>query len=583
MKKTRISLVASQLPCCQVDRGNIVFLNEFSKDYELYKNYNPKKIQTIRHPWVNENRKRKDEKYAKLLAEKVANEIGLKLNKIHKIKKSKKYWDFLLLFWAYNYVSLYLEKWRCIEEFFKRYRYKNFYTTGIKISNKYEIASSDDFYKLSQKDFYNQIIIQNILKFKKIKRIFYKNFTINNSKKKNKKSKILRLFRNFYFNIALKKNQYYFDAVLPVITYFKFCISLRIIPFFIKNDDLYEYRSKKFDKNLRKKININLKEKDEFETFLTANIKYEIPKIFIESYKDLIICLKKINCKKIKYLSGYDFWREDIIKVWIAENRSKNLKLITMDHGGLFPTKNSFFYDYPSIISDYYLSINKRNNIGLNKTNIQIPRVSKKKNYIPSLKKNNKILFVLNQFYRFKVGVGGIAGEQNLHIINSMNKIFENLPSNIVKNIRVREKEDNKWKFFERLKDIAGINLEEYQYWNYKPLRKLLSETKIFISTYPDTVFLDGVDNNIPSLLFINKFWPLKNEYYKSYHILKKAKILFDDEKRLVIHLKKIYNNPIDWWLSNQTQAAIKIINNQHFIGNIQDKSKEFLKLVKKL
>jgi SAM-dependent methyltransferase len=136
-------------------------------------------------------------------------------------------------------------------------------------------------------------------------------------------------------------------------------------------------------------------EKDEFEIFLTANIKYEIPKIFIESYKDLIICLKKINCKKIKYLSGYDFWREDIIKVWIAENRSKNLKLITMDHGGLFPLKKSFFYDYPLIISDYYLSTNKRNNIGLNKTNIQIPRIVKKNFYMPSLKKINTIFYYL--------------------------------------------------------------------------------------------------------------------------------------------------------------------------------------------
>jgi putative transferase (TIGR04331 family) len=583
MKKKKVTLVASQLPCCQINQGYIFFLNEFSKNYELYKNYPNKNIKTIKHPWVNESKKKKDEEYTKRLAKKLTYEIGLKLNKIHKINKTKKYWDFLLLLWTYNYVSLYLEKWRCIEEFLKKIRNKNFYTACIKISNNYEIATTNDFYKISQKDFYNQIIIQNILKFKKIKNISYKNFTIRLFKKKNKKFRILKLLRSFLFKFALKNNQYFFDAVLPLITYFKVCISLKLIPFLIKNDDLYDYKSSQLKKSLRKKININFNIKNTFELFLASNIKYEIPKIFIESYKDLILSLKKIKCKKIKYISGYHFWRDDIIKIWIAEN-SKNIKLIVMDHGGLFPIKNTFSYYYPSTISNYYLSFINDKNFSFNNTNIQISRISKKKFNMFTFKKKNKILFVLNQFFRFRVNVGGAAvGEQNLEIIRSMGKIFENLPSKIIENIRLRNYGNFKWQLLERLKDSIGLNIKKQEYWSNKPLKKLLPEIKIFISTYPDTVFLDGIDNNIPSILFLNKFWRVKNQYFENYNILKKARILFDDEKKLAVHLKKIYNDPKKWWLSNQTQAAVKKINNFYFTDNVQNKTKEFLNEIKAL
>ena len=51
MKKKTISLITSQLPCCQFKDRNLVFLNECAKNYELYKNYSLKKTITIKHPW----------------------------------------------------------------------------------------------------------------------------------------------------------------------------------------------------------------------------------------------------------------------------------------------------------------------------------------------------------------------------------------------------------------------------------------------------------------------------------------------------------------------------------------------------
>ena len=50
MRKYTISLITPQLPCCIFKDRNLVFLNEYAKDYELYKNYNLKKTITIKHP-----------------------------------------------------------------------------------------------------------------------------------------------------------------------------------------------------------------------------------------------------------------------------------------------------------------------------------------------------------------------------------------------------------------------------------------------------------------------------------------------------------------------------------------------------
>ena len=74
-----------------------------------------------------------------------------------------------------------------------------------------------------------------------------------------------------------------------------------------------------------------------------------------------------------------NFWRNDIIKIWISEIRQNKSKLITIDHGGFLPVRNQFIYKFPAVISDLYLTFFDRKNFSNKKNILQIPRISKKK------------------------------------------------------------------------------------------------------------------------------------------------------------------------------------------------------------
>ena len=89
------------------------------------------------------------------------------------------------------------------------------------------------------------------------------------------------------------------------------------------------------------------------------------------------------------------------------------------------------------------------------------------------------------------------------------------------------------------------------------------------------------MDHNVPTILFINKFWPIKKQYPQIYKKLKKAKILINNENELVSHLNKINDNPKQWWLEKKTQDAIRMVNKSLFAGNIDNNINKLSKIIK--
>lgn len=575
-------LVTTQLFNKEVNSKNIIFLNEFSKGYKQFRN-NYKDHHTIEHPWLDEKKQNYDERYVEKLSYLIFDQLYKKLNELHKVKKEKKYWEILLLFWIYNYISFNLEKWRCVEKLLSLYDKKKFSSIFISLRKNIEIETTLNFFEICSSDLYNHLIIQKILKFNNFKNFIKKDYKTDNYLKKKKNIISSKKIRNFFFKKILKYNTFYFDEVFSFKNYIKLCFFLKSIPFKINEKDIFNYKYKEFNQTLRNKIKLKFLTKNKFELFIIENIINDLPKSLVENYKDIIFEIKKkLPTKKICYISGYNFWRNDIIKIWISEIRQNKSKLITIDHGGFLPVRNQFIYKFPSIISDLYLTFFDRKNFSNKQNILQIPRISKKRLTFPTIKKKDKILIVLNQFLRFRTNVGSHPiGEQNLFIIESMKKILNKIPNHISKQIRFREGDDNGWDYHKRINDNFHINKKDYTFRNEQPIKKLIHSVKLSIVTYPDTIALDFIDHNVPTILFINKFWLIKKQYPLIYQKLKKAKILITNENELVLHLDKINDDPQKWWLEKKTQNAIKMVNQNLFAGNIDNNINKLSRIIK--
>jgi putative transferase (TIGR04331 family) len=96
---------------------------------------------------------------------------------------------------------------------------------------------------------------------------------------------------------------------------------------------------------------------------------------------------------------------------------------------------------------------------------------------------------------------------------------------------------------------------------------KGLLDSKLIISTYNSTTFLECFAVNVPCLLFWeDKEWLLndKNYSHNDFSILKKNNILFNDPIKLSKFINKNYSNIETWWYGEKVQNIIKDFRNKY-------------------
>ena len=69
----------------------------------------------IKYHWDDREKLEKDTIYIENFSKLLSEQIGLKLNKLHKINKSKKYWSIILNFWLHTFLSSTFDLWENLQ------------------------------------------------------------------------------------------------------------------------------------------------------------------------------------------------------------------------------------------------------------------------------------------------------------------------------------------------------------------------------------------------------------------------------------------------------------------------------------
>jgi putative transferase (TIGR04331 family) len=84
-----------------------------------------------------------------------------------------------------------------------------------------------------------------------------------------------------------------------------------------------------------------------------------------------------------------------------------------------------------------------------------------------------------------------------------------------------------------------------------------LSESRLSVSTYNSTTFLETFVANFPTVIFWNpKYFELRNSAKPYHDDLRKAGILHDTPESAAAKVNEIFENPMAWWMSTETQAS---------------------------
>ena len=331
-------------------------------------------------------------------------------------------------------------------------------------------------------------------------------------------------------------------------------LNLRLLqfPFFVNSffnkslefkKNFYDYEKRKA--NLKKKIS-----KDSFVQFLYENIFFDIPKIFLENFKENEKRVNSYNLSPKIIYSGYAHHYNDLFKIWLAKKASiKKIPFNVICHGGDH-TKQSGIFDFETRISSNNFRWVKSKK---NQANLPAAKYINKSFYRD---KNKKLLLFLSHElnpYPFRLDEAPITID-NLNLGSILATIKKKLNKKIFDQFFFCPK------FFgcDKFQNDVRINLDKNKILKPFQFEKNLRKAKIVFCTYPQTAFIDAIRNG-PTILFIdNNYWRPEKNLKKIYTKLKKERILFYSLDDAIKHINNIWYNIDEWWNSSNVKNAKK-------------------------
>ena len=543
----------------------------FSQISDIIFNLNLKKKNKSNYHWDNNVKLKKDLREIYKIYYKLLNLLTYRLNLIHSVNFSEKYWEILIWRWLIRYVIYYFDRWEIITTILKLFKKKNITVNFVKFNHmKFVPFDTLDYStRCVMSDDWNHWVYSDILK----KRSKFK-FKCVNKKKINplpnlkiKKKKSLKRNLNFLINPFLNKKIVSQNLGFSRKSGLKLKVYLKKMHFV--NEDIFSHFKKDFDYDKRSRLSkFSSSFKTDFKRYMVSNLKYNFPKIFLENYKSADEELKKYNLPSHPKLiiSSVDDAFNEPFKFFAAKKSINKCKLFHLQHGGSYGTSD----DYP--VERIQIKLNdKFFSWGWSEKSKKIEKLFCQKTIGTKIKQTKKTSGLIMPIFDWHLYPGDI-GSGRPRTLNDINLLINNIDI-----------------FFSTLRDdittksaFKFIKYENNLYPKYilnslkSKFRKVsffhskkssiyyLEKHKIYVDTLNSTGYLETLNLNLPTILiFDERICRIRQNVKKEFLSLEKAKILFKDSKSAAKFINENYEKIDDWWFSKKVQLAVKNFTNK--------------------
>ena len=567
----------------------ILFLGEWCKLYHRKSLWQDLNAKTMTYHWDDRKKLHNDYRSLVNLHDIFLTQLISILNKIHNKNYSDRYWRILIGPWLAFFVQIIFDRWSMLKKAIEEGEVNH--CVIIKKNSKDESTNDmSEFCTKFNDDNWNELIYGQLLQrcwsnkvsiefidngIKPSNNLSWEKEIINERTVglkniiREKVKKLIPIFNSLF----PKDNAYFFiSSYLPWLSEFKLQIRLGQFPKFWRTPNIPNVKT---NMNFRQ-WNLDVKnfKIDSFEAVIAELIPQHMPKAYLEGYESLKSISEETPWPtKPKIISTGTLWlSSEVFKIWIAEKTEQGVPLVIIQHGGHFGTSPfSFLEDHQIKISDKWISWGWSDNL-----RPKIIPIGNLKGFGTSAKydRNGKGLLVeytipRYSYYLYAVVMGG----QFLDYVEEQKVFLNSLPVAIRNKILVRvNKVDYGWDLGKRFKDFAP---EASVDMGHQDIRQLIKKSRVYISTYNATTYLEAMSWNIPTIIFWNEnHWELKKDVHPYFDLLKSVSIFHGSPESAANHLAEIWDNIDAWWFSESVQDARLIFCNQ-FAKNPNNALKE--------
>ena len=310
------------------------------------------------------------------------------------------------------------------------------------------------------------------------------------------------------------------------------------------------------DINLRDQLKLQIWE-NEFEFILENLIQFQLPKTYLEGFTKLKnISMKKFPNKINGIYTANAYANDDGFKIWAAEQVEIGTKLFIGQHGGNMGTALwDQSEDHQIAIGDKYFSWGWKSNEHANVEPLSPGVLINLKGRI-GYNASGHVLCVLNSVPRyFYCSYSTSVAGQFLDYFNYQVELMKMLEPELPKIFRLRlASPDFGWDLENRFTDNGfGSNIEK----NNINLLDRLSDCRLCVATNNGSVFLETFTANFPTILYWDSnYYEIRDSAKEYFDELEKVGILHHSSKSVSSLIKKIYLNPLEWWMKKEIQSA---------------------------
>jgi len=552
------------------ENSRILFIGEWCRRYSRKEVWS--KLDTVLLPyhWDDRDKLYRDYLYLLDLHEKLLENITTDLNKIHGVTHSVRYWRILLGPWLGYFTQILFDRWSSVNKAVKDY---NISATIVYRGSEDSLVANDmnEFLSFTKfNDNWNHYLYSEaICMFANLKIIEkerpYTKMEAGSLpvlKLKSKiKQKVLGLASTFLHLFKIKMDIFLYNTYLNFWDEIKLLLKFRQFPFFgnFTSNKQYELNSK------QREWTFSLECRNDFELLLKTLIPRQIPKLYLEGYNQLdtqISNLKLPNAPKLIWTS-MSHNADDVFKAWVAQKTENGCKLVIGQHGGHFGVgKFNFVEEHDIAICDSYLSWG-----WLKEKEQKVKAVGQLKSKKPLMINHAlqpDILLVTcilppQSYHLYSCTIS----RQWLDYFQDQIKFVNALPDKLrlAVNVRIIPWEWG-WDQKKRWEDaIPGVRIDE----GFNSINKLIRTSRLFISTYNATTFLESFTMNVPTVIFWDPLnWELRDTAIPFFEELKRVNIFHETPESAASHVAAIWDNVNYWWESKEVRDILLRFKNEY-------------------
>jgi len=538
----------------------IVFLGEWCRLYDRKAAWEKLDAVVAPYHWDDRQKLHKDYLYLQALYEELLKELATQLNELHGVNHSVRYWRILVGVWLGYFIQMLFDRWAMLQQVLLNYE-----ISGVRLIRHSEadlvpndmaefcvLFTSDDWNEM----IYGQILSQMGVSVKKIgspNRELIKGISTISPARRLKRG--LALMVNQISGALCRNTEHFFiSSYLGIKQDFLLQARLGQLPKFWRKVDV---PVSIFDRDVLQGPLAPAKDNDGFTSLARTLIQHQIPKAYLEGYRDLISLTENLPWPKRPkaIFTSNSYSSDEVFKAWAAKKVETGTPLIIGQHGGNYGVGLwNFTEDHQIAISDRFLTWGW----GESGKNAVTPIGNFKwldKTIVADKVGIALLVEMTIPRYSYHMFSMPVAAGQWLIYFEDQCRFVQALPVDLRDQLLVRNSPQDygfaqKGRWQERFPDI---HLDEGK----QPMAALLKKTRMLISTYNATTYLESLSLNLPTLIFWNpEHSELRESALPLFEKLKSVGIFHETPESAARQMAAVWNDVAGWWESAGVQSV---------------------------